>query len=256
MTALFSTEEGAGEVLLLIHGFPFHQDIWDDYTPLLSNDFRVIKVDLPGFGKSPVLPQPFSIGHVADSLLSFIKEKELKRVHVVGHSLGGYVALAMVKKNPALFASLILFHSTAYADSPEKRESRAKVIEFVKKNGALPFTSGFIPPLFANPTHPAVPKVREIAGVASAEAVIGYTQAMKDREDEIKTLEIFENPTLFIAGEKDPGIPVDTILKQASHCQKPEIHILENVAHMGMFEKPEETAGKIQDFVMKTHTKF
>jgi pimeloyl-ACP methyl ester carboxylesterase len=84
---------------------------------------------------------------------------------------------------------------------------------------------------------------------------MGYTQAMKDREEEIKTLEIFKNPTLFIAGEKDPGIPVDAILKQASHCQKPEILILEKVAHMGMFEKPRETAGKIKDFISKTHTK-
>jgi pimeloyl-ACP methyl ester carboxylesterase len=255
MTTVFSKEEGTGEVILLIHGFPFHQGIWDDYSPLLSDDFRVIKIDLPGFGKSPGLTEPFTLKHVADSLLDFMVQKDLHGVHVVGHSLGGYVALAMVKTNPSLFASLTLFHSTAYADTLEKKESRAKAIEFVKKNGSLPFTSGFIPPLFANPTHPAVAKVREIASQASSGAIMGYTQAMKDREEEIKTLEIFKNPTLFIAGEKDPGIPVDAILKQASHCQKPEIHILEKVAHMGMFEKPGETAGKIKDFVSKTHTK-
>jgi pimeloyl-ACP methyl ester carboxylesterase len=77
---------------------------------------------------------------------------------------------------------------------------------------------------------------------------------MKDRQDHVKTLESFKNPTLFLAGKNDPGIPPESIVKQARHCQKPEIHILEEVAHMGMFEKPEATATEIKDFVSKTHT--
>ena len=75
---------------------------------------------------------------------------------------------------------------------------------------------------------------------------------MRDRPEQIKTLEIFENPTLFLAGKNDPGIPVDSILKQASHCQKPEIHVFENVSHMGMFEKPEEAVSQIKGFLAKT----
>ena len=70
---------------------------------------------------------------------------------LIGHSLGGYVALAMVEKRPDLFAGLGLFHSTAYADSAEKKQSRNKVIEFVNKNGAKAFTTNFITPLFADP---------------------------------------------------------------------------------------------------------
>ncbi|WP_276368554.1 alpha/beta hydrolase [Chryseolinea sp. H1M3-3] len=254
MINLSSTDTGSGEPILLIHGFPFHQLIWEEYVGRLSDSFRVLTVDLPGFGKSPSLPSPFSLGQVADTLLSFIASKNLNALSIVGHSLGGYVALAMVEKRPELFSSLVLFHSTAYADSDEKKESRTKVIDFVRKNGALPFTSGFIPPLFADPTHPAIKKVTEIASQATAEAVIGYTVAMRERKDQIKTLESFKNPTLFLAGESDPGIPVDSIRKQAASCQKPEIHIFEKVAHMGMFEKPAETASKIKGFVMKSNT--
>lgn len=254
MTTLFSQEQGNGEPILLIHGFPFHQEIWDNYAEKFSDEFRVIRVDLPGFGKSPALKPSFTLEHVADTLLEFITLKNIQAVNVVGHSLGGYVALGMVKKKPDLFTSLVLFHSTAYADSVEKRESRSKVVEFVMKNGALPFSSGFIPPLFANPTHPAIEKVKQIASQATVEAVIGYTLAMRDRPDQIKTLESFENPTLFLAGEKDPGIPVQSVFKQGAHCQKPEIHIFEKTAHMGMFEKPDETAAKIKGFLSKTHT--
>jgi pimeloyl-ACP methyl ester carboxylesterase len=253
MTTLFSQETGKGNPVLLLHGFPFHHAIWDDYAGRLSDDFRVICIDLPGFGKSPALKSPFTLEQVADKLLDFLQEKKLQRVNLVGHSLGGYVALAMVKKNSDAFSSLVMFHSTAYADSVEKKESRSKVVEFVKKNGPLPFSSGFIPPLFANPTHPAIEKVKQIASDASAEAVTDYTLAMRDRPDQIKTLENFKNPTLFLAGEKDPGIPVDSIRKQAAHCQKPEIHIFGSVAHMGMFEKPAETAAKIKGFLIKNH---
>ena len=74
----------------------------------------------------------------------------------------------MVKNSPELFTSLVLFHSTAYADSAEKKASRSKVVEFVQKNGAIPFASGFIPPLFFNPTHPAIERVKRIAGEATS----------------------------------------------------------------------------------------
>jgi pimeloyl-ACP methyl ester carboxylesterase len=253
MTTLYAEEQGAGAPVLLIHGFPFHQKIWIDFIPRLSDAFRVITVDLPGFGKSTGLKQPFTIAQVAETLSQFIAGKNLDEVAVVGHSLGGYVALELANKQPHICSSLVLFHSTAYADTSEKKESRSKVLEFVNKNGAVPFTTGFIPPLFANPSHPAIEGVREIASQATSEAVIGYTIAMRDRPEHIKTLERFENPTLFLAGQKDPGIPVDSVLKQATHCQKPQIDILNDVAHMGMFEKPAETAEKIKGFLGKTH---
>jgi pimeloyl-ACP methyl ester carboxylesterase len=251
MTTVFSQEKGNGKPILFIHGFPFHQAIWEEYTDRFSDEFLVITVDLPGFGKSKPLESPFTLEQVASTLTEFLAGKNLKNVNLVGHSLGGYVALTMVKTAPDLFASLILFHSTAYADSAEKKESRSKVVDFVRKNGALPFTSGFIPPLFFNPTHPAVERVREIASEASSEAVIGYTMAMRDRQEQLKTLEVFKNPTLFLAGKNDPGIPPDSIRKQAVHSQKGEIHILENVSHMGMFEKPEEAFSKIKGFLLQ-----
>lgn len=254
MNSVFTREKGTGKPVLLIHGFPFHQGLWDGFSEKLTDQFRVITVDLPGFGKSPLLKSPFTIDHVAETLLDFLRDKSLNDVAIIGHSLGGYVALSMVKKNSKLFRALVLFHSTAYSDSAEKKESRMKVVDFVKKNGALPFTTGFIPPLFANPNHPAIEKVRNIASEASAEAVIGYSLAMKDREEHVKTLESFENPTLFLAGKNDPGIPPESIIKQARHCQKPQIQILDDVAHMGMFEKPEATASEIKDFLSKPHT--
>ena len=128
MTTIYSQEHGSGEPILLIHGFPFHLEIWNGFSERLSDKFKVITVDLPGFGKSAPLPSPFSLEQVANTLIGFLREKNLRKVNLVGHSLGGYVALAMIKSNPELFASLVLFHSTAYADSAEKKASRSKVV--------------------------------------------------------------------------------------------------------------------------------
>lgn len=228
-----------------------HQAIWEDFAERFVSGNKVITFDLPGFGKSPSLPFSFSLEQVAERVLQFLKDEGILNSVVIGHSLGGYVALAMIEKIPDMFAGLGLFHSTAYADSPQKRDSRAKVIEFVEKNGALAFTTNFIAPLFADPRHKGIDIVKKIAAQSSSEAVIGYTQAMRDRRDYRKTLKNFKKPTLFLAGDKDLGLPIETIFQQASESQHPEIHILRDVGHMGMFEKPEEAATRIKTFLSK-----
>jgi pimeloyl-ACP methyl ester carboxylesterase len=248
---LFFRQRGQGTPLIFIHGFPLHQGVWDDFADRFSHKYKVLTLDLPGFGKSPLLPASFSIGQVADQVLQLIEREKLEHSALIGHSLGGYVALAMIEKRPDLFSALVLFHSTALADTPEKKESRNKVVDFVSKNGALTFTTGFIAPLFANPGHPAIDSVRTLAGHSSAEAVLGYTKAMRDRPDQTKTLKNFKKPTLFLVGNKDPGIPLASVAAQAALCQYPEIHILQDVGHMGMFEKAVDAARKIEGFLPK-----
>jgi pimeloyl-ACP methyl ester carboxylesterase len=251
MANLFFKHRGNGSNIILIHGFPMHHKVWDSFGDRFATSYTVITPDLPGFGQSPLLPQGFSLAQVAEQLIQFVLDNSFGDSVLIGHSLGGYVALAMVEKRPDLFTGLALFHSTAYADSEEKKLSRNKAIEFIKKNGAMAFATSFIAPLFADPHHEAIEKVKSIAAESKEGAVIGYTTAMRDRPDQTKTLKSFKKPTLFLAGEKDPGIPVESIHRQAKECQKPEIHVISNVAHMAMFEQPEEAASKIASFLSK-----
>jgi pimeloyl-ACP methyl ester carboxylesterase len=241
-------ETGRGPVILLLHGFPMNQAVWDEFRFLLSGEFRVISIDLPGFGGSDLPNGSFSLDDAADTILAWLLQNNIHTCVPIGHSLGGYIALAMVEKDAKQFAGFGLFHSTAYADSAEKKESRLKVIDFVKRNGALAFTSNFIPPLFADPHHPAIETVRSIATQSSAEAVEIYTHAMRNRPDRLHTIKQFVKPILFIGGEQDSGISTETILEQGAASQTSEIHILPNVAHMGMFENPETCAYIIKNF--------
>ncbi|MEO7990816.1 MAG: alpha/beta hydrolase [Chryseolinea sp.] len=249
MYSLSFKQYGQGKPIILLHGFPMNQTVWEDFIPLLSDTHKVITVDLPGFGKSPLSQLPFTIDQIADSLLSWLSTEKISGATVIGHSLGGYVALAMVDKKPELFSGLGLFHSTALADSEEKKESRLKVVDFIRKNGVLGFTSNFIPPLFADQNHKAISTVREIAVHSVHDAVVGYTLAMRNRPDRTSVLKKFKMPILFLAGEADAGISVDSITKQAEQCKSPNVHILKQVAHMGMFENPEACANIVRSFV-------
>lgn len=252
MTHISFSVRGEGSPVILLHGFPFHQKIWDDFATKLSSHAKVYTPDLPGFGKSETLGESFSLDDVADTLLTWLKSEGIHRCILVGHSLGGYVALAMARKQSDQFPGLILFHSTAMADSDEKKESRSKAVTFVRQNGAEKFTSNFIEPLFVDGNNPAVARVREIAKQASAQAVIAYTEAMRDRKSHEPFLRAFQNPILFLAGQKDQGIPIASVHQQAAFCQKAEVHTLVHSAHMGMFEQETEALQVLGDFIART----
>jgi pimeloyl-ACP methyl ester carboxylesterase len=237
--------------VILLHGFPMNSTVWDSFADELSKDFKVLTPDLPGFGGSQLLEAPFSLDEVGQKLYSWILENHLENCVLIGHSLGGYVALAMVERNPDCYSGLGLFHSTAYADSPDRKQSRTKVLDFIDNNGVLAFTSNFIPPLFFNARHPDIDKVRAMAVQSTTETVKGYTIAMRERPDRTAVLEKFSKPVLFLCGEKDGGIAPETIFQQASKTQKPEVHILEKTAHMGMFENFVGTTNIVRAFARK-----
>jgi pimeloyl-ACP methyl ester carboxylesterase len=245
------TAKGSGRPVVLIHGFPLNSEVWDDFADRLSLTCRVYTPDLPGFGQSPPLEMPFSINDVATEIIQWIEEVKLEHPIIIGHSLGGYVALAIAHLRPQLPLKIGLFHSTAYPDSEEKKQNRNKVIDFISKNGVLAFTSNFTSTLFANPEHPSVPYVREISMKAPKEAVVGYTQAMRDRDSRLDLMKDFPRAVLIITGENDGGISVESVEKQAEFARYPEVHVLKGIAHMGMFENPDLTGKIIQDFIAK-----
>ena len=250
MPALFYKEKGTGFPLFFIHGFCETHEVWKELTDRLSTKFRTISVDLPGFGKSNAIPPQYSIEAAAESVLGLIRKKlRTDACVILGHSMGGYVSLAMVEKDPTLFRGMGLIHSTAYADSDERKLSRNKVIEFVNRHGVEPFIQSFIPPLFTNPVNPHIPTTVALASKTSLSTLISYTEAMRDRPERIHVIEAFQKPVLFIAGKSDSVIPVKAVQEQASITEKHTLTIMEGVAHMGMLEAPDEMAIAINDFM-------
>jgi pimeloyl-ACP methyl ester carboxylesterase len=249
MSSLNFSVRGQGTPVILLHGFPFNSSVWTPFAEALSNDFQVFTPDLPGFGKSPLLAGEFSIDDVGNAVIDWINKNRITNAVIVGHSLGGYVALSMVNQSPQIFSGLVLFHSTALADNPEKKENRNKVLSFIESNGVIPFTSNFIEPLFHNKVHPFIQKVRDIAIQGTKEAVVAYTKAMRDRNDRQHVLKDFGKSVLFLTGAHDSGISVESVEKQAFGNSRVNVQILENAAHMGMFEEREKCLEAIKIFV-------
>lgn len=249
MKTLFYKDVGQGKPVVLLHGFLETHQIWDHFAEQLSKEFRVISFDLPGFGKSALPETPFSLAEIASRIISCLQELTTEKVTVIGHSLGGYVTLAMIEQTPERFSSFGLFHSTALADSIEKKESRSKTIEFVNRNGALTFTSNFIPPLFANPNHESIAFVKEIAIQTPQQTVVSYLEAMRDRPDRTDVLRSFNGHILFLGGSKDMFIAKESLKLQSEMSKMGFLKVFEGIGHMGMFEATKETLQCLTSFL-------
>ncbi|MFN8417095.1 MAG: alpha/beta hydrolase [Cytophagaceae bacterium] len=251
--AIAYTDKGKGPVVLLVHGFCESKRIWKHYQHLLSEHCRVIAIDLPGFGETPLTRSNISMEWFAEEVYQFIRLLKLESVIYVGHSLGGYVGLALTEKHPELIKGLCLFHSTAYADSDDRKAGRDKTIAFIEKYGVQVFADSFVQQLFYPKNRAAlaheISDVISIAGSSSYDGVIETTKAMRDRKDSTHVLKEFSNPILFIAGKNDQTVPVDKVLEQIVLPQKALLQVLDETGHMGMIEKEEETIKMIKGFI-------
>lgn len=236
MLPVYFIDQGKGFPVVLLHGFCETNRIWQGVVTQLQDSWRVLAVDLPGFGNSKRLAVPETLDEIADAIIRWLESIRVTRCIVFGHSLGGYITLAIAKKKPDLLAAFGLIHSTAYADTEEKKANRNRVIEFVKEHGVNPFIESFIPPLFANSQHTRIAEVISIGKTTPVQTLIAYTRAMRDRPDRTDVLADFKGKILLLAGEHDRLISVESIAVQAQRCQQPVFAVLQGVAHMGMLE--------------------
>jgi pimeloyl-ACP methyl ester carboxylesterase len=249
MSQIYFQESGKGKPVVFLHGFCETHEIWGSFIEYFSPEFRNIRIDLPGFGKSPLPTSSLSIDSVGQIIIDWLDELKFSSVILVGHSLGGYVALAIAKRRPELIAGLSLFHSTAYPDSEEKKINRNRTIEFVRKNGVVPFIETFVPSLFFKKDHPAKGIAHKIGVQTNSETLIRYTEAMRDREDRTNVLKTLSKPILILAGAKDSVIPLNSLEEQVTFLQKPIFKVLDQSAHMGFFEQPDLSFDAVQKFI-------
>jgi pimeloyl-ACP methyl ester carboxylesterase len=177
-------------------------------------------------------------------------------VSILGHSMGGYIILAFAEKFPQYLNAFGLFHSTAYADSEEKKNTRKKGIEFIKQYGAFEFLKTVVPNLFSPDSKEKMPgKISDFINSLhnfSPTALVSYYEAMMQRPDRTDVLKKSKIPVLFIMGKYDTAIPLEDGLEQCHLPEKSYIHILHKSGHMGMMEEAEESNRFLEEFLMET----
>ncbi len=236
---IYFEEYGSGKPLVLLHGFTESLKIWLDYKDTLDKNFRLILIDLPGHGKSSIVEESHSMDLMADGVKAVLDYLNIPSTVIVGHSMGGYVALAFARKYARMLKGLGLFHSTSLADSDEAKQGRERAIEAIEKNHTR-FLMNFIPELFAPETkelyHSEIQNLIDEASGMTAEAILAAQKGMRDRTSTLDVLINASFPVMFIAGQKDSRVPFENIWVQMALTENAYSLILRNVGHMGFIE--------------------
>jgi pimeloyl-ACP methyl ester carboxylesterase len=231
--------------VVLLHGFCENKSIWQSFVDEHTHLFRIICLDLAGFGESPISPKTTNIESINIETMATEVQETLLHLKVetcmmFGHSLGGYVTLAFAEKFSTMLVGIGLINSTAFADSEEKKQNRNKLIESLENYGVKPFLATFFNNLFYQPN--VLKFEKEIAQLIlqaqnlTAETVIQTTKAMRDRKDYSLVLKNLTIPVLFVVGKNDAILPLDLHKEQFYLPKTSLIYLLENVGHMAMFE--------------------
>lgn len=248
------TDSGHGKAVILIHGFCESLHLWHHLEQTLNNFCRVISVDLPGYGDSVCRQtEEISMEWFGEEVIQLADELSLENFSLIGHSLGGYVTLALAEKYAERINSFVLFHSTAFADTEEKKINRDKMVGFIERNGLETFMNSFVAPLVAEENRSkckeGIKTLTKLGSQSQEDAVLATITAMRDRPSRTDVLSQFNKPILWIVGEADVAVPLTDSLEQLELGTKTESMVLAHCGHMGMIEKPATTTARIVEFL-------
>ncbi|HJX23323.1 MAG TPA: alpha/beta fold hydrolase [Candidatus Bathyarchaeia archaeon] len=244
------------KTIVFIHGFPFSHEMWNQQIDLLKKDYRVIAYDLRGHGGSGIGDGQYAFEFFVDDLIGLLDHLKIGRAILCGLSIGGYIALRAVERNPERVEGLILCDTQSEADSNEAKLRRAASIKAVKTNGVNPYAEGFVKAVFAPQSITAkaevVYRIKEIIQSNSVLGICATLLALAGRTDTTASLPSIKVPTLILVGEHDTITPPRASREMHDKIPNSEFHIISNAAHMSNLENPEQFNEYMLDFLKKT----
>lgn len=236
---------GDGPAILLLHGFPLAREIWDAQVPQLQKTATVIRLDLRGMGRSSSSNGPYLMETLAGDVAAALDSLHVEMVTLIGHSLGGYVAMAFARMYAERVSSIVLVCSRLSADSPEKareREELADCIEF--DNSMEPALAAYLPGLFAPETAKSQPhlaaRVAEIIRRNDPRGAAAMLRGMAQRSASSDIAEDLGMPVLVVGGSCDAMVPPGEIASIAKIFPRGEALQMKRSGHLPMLEQPEE----------------
>lgn len=240
---------GTGTPVIFIHGFMENTRMWDDMKTIAG--IQAICVDLFGHGKTGIDSGKSAIGDQAEEILRIIEFLGFQSVQIVGHSLGGYVALEAFRRYPEKIEHVTLLHSHPWADTEERKKDRERVAELVLTKAST-FIREAIPNLFHAPEtlQETVDAYIGFALEMRPEAISATSLAMKDRSDQTVIMQQHPERFTFIQGEYDPLISYPKVVE---FTEKTGISllVLENSAHMGQVEETTQCKALLQTVLVE-----
>lgn len=251
-TSISYSDTGKGTAIVLLHGFLENKDMWDFYIPEFAKKNRVIAIDLLGHGETECLSYVQTMEDNADAVHAILSELRIRRAIFVGHSMGGYVALAFAELYPENIKGLVLLNSTTRADSEERKTNRDRAIKAVKQS-FINFVSLSIANLFSESNRERllseIERVKKEALKTPLQGIVASLEGMKTRKDREVLLHLTPYHKLLILGEKDPVLPYEETKEQIENTNVQFINF--PGGHMSHIENQEELLKVLLDFFKK-----
>ena len=247
---VFYTDAGNGNPVVLLHGFLENSTMWDTFIPELIKKNRIICIDLLGHGNTECLGYVHTMELMAEVVEAVLNHLKIKKSTLIGHSMGGYVALAFAEKNPDNLNGLCLVNSTALPDTDEKKQNRDRAIEAVKQNYKT-FVRIAINNLF-RPKNRIVfsEKIKEVINQAlqtPLQGIIAALEGMKIRKNRLHILQASNFKKMMIISKKDPALDYNTLIAQTEQSAIKVIEFPDG--HMSHIENEKDFLEKTMHFI-------
>jgi pimeloyl-ACP methyl ester carboxylesterase len=247
------SDSGNGSAVVLLHGYLESSEVWNGFEKKLAGEFRVVSMDLPGHGISDVFGDTHTMEFMATAVKELLDNLNITKVFLVGHSLGGYVALAFLELFPDYLNGYCLFHSQPFADLPEAVEKRRREIGIVKtgkKNLMYPdnVIKMFAPSNLVQFSE-ALQRSKEIASKIPGEGIISVLNGMIMRPSRLRFMEEGRVPCLWLLGSMDNYIPCELIQSKVNLPSNAVVAVLQNSGHVGFIEEEDASVNIIKDFI-------
>lgn len=251
-TTLYYNQIGIGETVVLLHGFLESSSMWEYLIPIISKTHHVVCIDLLGQGQTGCLGYVHSMEQMAEAVNAILNHLNVKKATFIGHSMGGYVALAFAELLPQKVIGLCLMNSTALDDSPEKKRNRDRAIEAIKQNHKT-FIRLSISNLFRPKNRKIFAKeiqlIKKEALQFPVQGIIAALEGMKTRKNRVELFRSAGYKKMMIIGHKDPALQYETLIDQVKGS---DIKLVEFPdGHMSYIENKEENTYNIMHFIEK-----
>jgi pimeloyl-ACP methyl ester carboxylesterase len=246
------TDTGKGEAVVLLHGFLENLSMWNDLVPYLTKNYRVICIDLLGHGATDCLGYVHTMEDMADAVHHVLHELKLRKVVLIGHSMGGYVALAFAELYPDMMKGLVLLNSTSKADSDERKLNRDRAILAIKKSYIAAIRMA-IANLFSEDNRERLTEEIEVVKLEALktplQGIVAAQEGMKVRNDREVLLHLTPYSKMLILGKKDPVLNYE---ENKDQVENSEVELVTfNDGHMSHIENREELTIILLNFLKK-----
>lgn len=237
--------------ILFIHGYCSDYHVWASFEQELAKTNQVVVVSIPGY-LSEEAPPTQSLSLLAQEIEKILETEKIREAHIVGHSMGGYIALELLANYPQRVKALTLLNSHCYTDNEDKKINRSKTIDFIRKHGTKLYVKEIYRTLFSEQfqkdNHRLIETLKDRAKLYSVETLVQSSRAMIERKNHEQTLKSTQVPIQFIMGAKDNLIPLNDFVQQASLPAISALKVFPHMGHMGMYECAESTLREIYSF--------